>query len=102
MIKNLVKLKKDETIAKSTKDLWHFSVVMGRGAIQALSLHCIACLHYLFVRLPILATYCTEHEQEMLCKNTDYMNLHFKVNELYFKYAANVPPYKGQIPEYTR
>jgi len=41
------------------------------------------------------------HEKDRLCKNTDYMNLHFKVNELYFKYAADVPPNKGQIPEYT-
>lgn len=30
----------------------------------------------------------------------DYMNLHFKVKWLYNKYAAEVRPYRGEIPDY--
>ena len=41
-----------------------------------------------------------EHEQLRLCKSSTYLNCHFRVKWLYKTYVADVPPYKGQIPEY--
>ena len=41
-----------------------------------------------------------EHEQHRLCKSSTYLNCHFRVKWLYKTYVANVPPYKGQTPEY--
>jgi len=41
-----------------------------------------------------------EHEQHRLCKSSTYLNCHFRVKWLYKTYVADVPPYKGQIPEY--
>ncbi len=41
-----------------------------------------------------------EHEAERLCKSSVYMNCQFRVKWLYKTYVSNVPPYKGQVPEY--
>ena len=43
-----------------------------------------------------------EHEQQTprLCKSSTYLNAHFRVKWLYKTYVSDVPPYKGQIPEY--
>ena len=48
----------------------------------------------------LLSVSATEHERDRRCKSLDYMNLHFKVKWLYNKYAADVKPYRGEIPEY--
>ncbi|XP_070209197.1 protein unc-13 homolog B-like [Littorina saxatilis] len=41
-----------------------------------------------------------EHESQRMCKSSEYMNLHFKCKWLYTKYIADVPQYKGSVPEY--
>jgi len=41
-----------------------------------------------------------EHEAHRLCKSSTYLNCHFRVKWLYKTYVTDVPPYKGQIPEY--
>ena len=41
-----------------------------------------------------------EHSMHRPCKSSQYLNCHFKVKWLYKTYVANVPPYKGQTPEY--
>ncbi|XP_023338040.1 protein unc-13 homolog A isoform X8 [Eurytemora carolleeae] len=41
-----------------------------------------------------------EHEQHRLCKSSTYLNCHFRVKWLYKTYVADVPPYKGAVPEY--
>jgi len=41
-----------------------------------------------------------EHDQKRLCKSSTYLNCHFRVKWLYKTYVADVPPYKGQAPEY--
>ncbi|BFZ01542.1 hypothetical protein BsWGS_04581 [Bradybaena similaris] len=43
-----------------------------------------------------------QHEEERTCISSEYMNLHFKVKWLYTKYIADVPQYRGTIPEYPR
>ncbi|XP_021362642.1 protein unc-13 homolog A-like isoform X5 [Mizuhopecten yessoensis] len=43
-----------------------------------------------------------EHEVERSCKSSEYMNLHFKLKWLYTKYIADVPQYKGTVPEYPQ
>ncbi|GFR73847.1 protein unc-13 homolog B [Elysia marginata] len=43
-----------------------------------------------------------QHEEEPTCKSSEYMNLHFKVKWLYTKYIADVPQYRGAVPEYPR
>ena len=41
-----------------------------------------------------------EHSMHRPCKSSAYLNCHFRVKWLYKTYVANVPPYKGQTPEY--
>ena len=41
-----------------------------------------------------------DHSMHRLCKSSAYLNCHFRVKWLYKTYVANVPPYKGQTPEY--
>merc|ERR1719150_1265852 len=41
-----------------------------------------------------------EHEQHRLCKSSTYLNCHFRVKWLYKTYVTDVPPYRGQIPDY--
>jgi len=58
---------------------------------------------HLYVVVVIVVVTCattTEHEKHRLCASLDYMNLHFKVKWLYNKYAAEVRPYRGEIPDY--
>ncbi|XP_065944867.1 protein unc-13 homolog B isoform X5 [Magallana gigas] len=43
-----------------------------------------------------------DQEQEKPCKSSEYMNLHFKIKWLYSKFIADVPQYKGTVPEYPR
>uniref|UniRef100_A0A5S6Q862 Phorbol ester/diacylglycerol-binding protein unc-13 n=1 Tax=Trichuris muris TaxID=70415 RepID=A0A5S6Q862_TRIMR len=41
-----------------------------------------------------------EHSEQKKCRSSDYMNLYFKVKWYYNNYVADIPPYKGTIPEF--
>ncbi|KAL5281965.1 UNC13C family protein [Megaselia abdita] len=41
-----------------------------------------------------------EHQQHLLCKSSDYMNLHFRVKWFYTNYVKDVPPLRDCVPEY--
>lgn len=41
-----------------------------------------------------------EHAEKRQCKSSEYMNLYFKVKWFYNTYIADVPPYRGSIPEF--
>ncbi|KAK3097666.1 hypothetical protein FSP39_011924, partial [Pinctada imbricata] len=43
-----------------------------------------------------------EQEDEMPCKSSEYMNLHFKLKWLFTKFIADVPQTKGTVPEYPK
>lgn len=56
---------------------------------------------YIFIH-KCLAFSSLDQEQEKPCKSSEYMNLHFKIKWLYSKFIADVPQYKGTVPEYPR
>lgn len=56
----------------------------------------------IFLSIKCLACFFLDQEQEKPCKSSEYMNLHFKIKWLYSKFIADVPQYKGTVPEYPR
>lgn len=56
----------------------------------------------IFLSIKCLAYFFSDQEQEKPCKSSEYMNLHFKIKWLYSKFIADVPQYKGTVPEYPR